>query len=98
MLDHEFAVTRTRPDLAHAGHLRRPRYADPLTPKQVRRTRDADWLVDHEIGRSGPDGLKRPRSVELIAATYGVGVQTVRDGIDRARKLRSEVHALFGVD
>lgn len=60
-----------------------------LTPEQIKMRRWEDWRVDHEIGRLGVDGKRLiPRSLEVIAAMYGVSKQAVHQGIRRAKQIR----------
>lgn len=72
----------------------RPRRSSQLSPEQIRRRRNEDWLNDHEVGRRDPvTGQVKTRKVKLIAQLYGVTEQTVRNGISEARRLRERIVA-----
>jgi hypothetical protein len=75
---------------ARRPHLRiRP---GPLSSAQLRARRNHLWLYLFETGIPDPvTGRPRPQAVAEIAASSGVGEQTVRDGVAEARRLRGAI-------
>lgn len=65
-----------------------------LTREQVKRIRQADWLHDFEVGRFDPTtGKVEPRSIAMIAALAGVADNTVRAGLNEARRIRDAIES-----